>query len=317
MQQQPVMQQPMILAPQPAPIVPASAPFQLGGNSLVAGDLMAAFQPFTDAFIAKRQQTQAHHQQPQYLPGHNGYADINSLLASGAVPSLVPPAGAGQGVPSAAPAAVPAPNPKSPIENAIFWYERLGNLSGRVPDELLSHLGHQVWAENFRTPIDPQIFMSSRTRGQKRDGSGKFVPQAQGQQLPDDPQQQQQQQQPQQQQFQGVPGMMIPQMMPMMQQPLIPGMVPGMVPGMIPQQQLPMQQQPQLPLMPSPLDPNKLKQQFGLPVQPQQPLVQGQPQMPQQQPQMQIPQPASSTVPQPQQQSQAQPQQQPQPTPWN
>ncbi len=318
---QPQQQQPFLLAPQPLAVAPQPSSFQLGGHPLIAGELQSAFAPFTDAFMAKRQQTPAHHppQQPQF--GNNGMSDINSLLASVGQAPLSSPAGAAPGVPSAAPtglalAGVPAPisSYHLPVEKAIALFERVSALSGKVPDQVLGQLGASAWHQTMQTPVDPNIFLPTRAR-QKRDANGQFSNNSQ--QGLDDPQQPQQSQQQPQQQFQqqqpqqlpfGAPGMMIPQtggvpsMMPMMpQQQQMPGMMPQMMP-MMPQQQQ------QFPVMaPSPLDPNKLKQQFGLPVQPQP--IPGQQQLaPPQSIQIPaLPQPATSTVPQaPQQQQQTQ-----------
>jgi hypothetical protein len=312
-QQAPVFQQPVL-----QPGIPVQNPYVGLFNAF-----SNAFDPITDSFMARRpQQSQPRFQhQEQSVPG----SSVVQQEEGGLMSALEAKKAASH-------------DALSPVNRALLAYEKLASISSSLSDAAFTQLAAQIWYENIKTPVDPNIFVPMRTqqpaesgdqsRKRQRDETGRFAaPQSSQPPLADDPQQphtssqgSQEHQMPQQHQQQqpsvppssspAVPLGQVPMMIP---QGLIP---PGMqlVP-IVPMQQHQQQQSYSGMQLPTPapiptIDANKLKQRLGIPIQPsqqsQQQPQQQQPQQPQQyqQPQQQQPQQQSipSQFPVPQQQ---------------
>jgi hypothetical protein len=292
-QQQQQLQSMGMSAPQVG--LPAAGPY-----ADFIGAFSSAFQPAIEPYMPKRPATNA---RPQPAPVASGYQDpVSSMPAAEAHQSA-------------------SVDSITPVTKALLAYEKLGALRDKIPDGVFAQMAAQIWYENVRQPVDPNIFMPTRSyqepeqtdgsRKRPRDDTGRFAPQ--GQQQPS--------QQPQSSGMEGqgqpssAPQMPQQQQQQQFQQPV---MTPAMFPhGAIPpgMQLVPLVpvQQPQATPMPiqAPLpafDPNKVKQRLGISVpQPQQ--------QQQQQPQQQAPQQSQQQQPQQQQQQSQQqaPLQPPQP----
>lgn len=292
-QQAPVFQQPVL-----QPGIPVQNPYVGLFNAF-----SNAFDPITDSFMARRpQQSQPRFQhQEQSVPSSSAVQQEEGGLMS---------------VSEAKKAA--SHDALSPVNRALLAYEKLASISSSLSDAAFTQLAAQIWYENIKTPVDPNIFVPMRTqpstesgeqsRKRQRDETGRFAaPQSSQPPLADDPQQphtssqgSQEYQMPQQQQQQQQQPSMPPSSSPAVPLGQVPMMIPqGLIPpGMqlvpiVPMQQHQQQQSYSGMQLPTPapiptIDANKLKQRLGIPIQPlqqsqQQPQQYQQPQQPQQQ----------------------------------
>lgn len=319
-QQQPMQQQFQAPIPQnivfaPQPQIPVAQPTQ-GPYGEFLNAFSGAFQPVNDVVMAKRPAPAAREQTP-LQPAGSHFAHLEAEARKS---------------PSAA--------ARMPVYDVLDAYEKLGNLTGKIPDGVYSQLAANIWSQGMQIPVDINIFTPpSSSNKRQRDDNGKFAPQSQQQQqaqssqqeapmqqqqYPQQPQpypQQPQQPQPYPQQPQQYPQQQTPGRSPVIHfGPIPPGM--QVVPlGSAPQQQ-PLQYPPQQQQQPLPY-PAQQQQQFQYPAQPQYPMQQPPPtfdaskvkqrlgisdqSQPMQQPMQQQPHPA---LPQPAQQSMQQPMQQ-------